>query len=694
VWTTPVARVSDLVEVAGSMRPKTVIIPGGHREDDLLLVESARDHGIVANCLLVGDAERIRCSTERLGIGVADEHIIATQSPKETAARTVELVHQGKADIILKGDISTPILNAAMLKLRVRKTMGLVTMFDAAPDRQRPADVHYRPRGDDRVHLRPARGPDRKRDRCGPRRGRSRAAARGLLSANEKVIPSLKSSVVADRLTKRNWKDAIVYGPLSFDLATDMSSVESKGIPEGGLAHEVAGKADILVCPGIDTANSVYKVIMAMVKYGEASMAGVTVGRAGALRHPVARRSVGDTSRFDRPLLRVFGANAGEARRWCSGGRGQQAPCPAPSWRSTRDRRPPRWPYFVTATACVNTSWPTTPARWRRTTWRAKSSAAATSWRSSCAPGRSGRSTPWSGAADSCSGRRASCPGGTYLVAEPEGDTVRVEQDIVDGVTRHAEMDHASNLGIPMATRFARQLRVPAYAVDPVVVDEFSAEAELSGYAPITRKSTSHALSIRAALHRYASESGRETEEINIVVGHLGGGITIAAVRDGRMVDNSIALLGEGPFTPQRTGTLPLKELIDLCYDGQYTKAGLLAELTKRGGLVSYLGDHRVEQLQEAAEAGDEKVQRVFDAMAYQIAKEVGAMSVAVGIGLEAIVLTGGLVRSKAMLKNIRGRVGSLAPVVVYRESLEMEAMARGVLRVIEGKEEPKKYTL
>ena len=120
----------------------------------------------------------------------------------------------------------------------------------------------------------------------------------------------------------------------------------------------------------------------------------------------------------------------------------------------------------------------------------------------------------------------------------------------------------------------------------------------------------------------------------------------------------------------------------------------LIAELTKRGGLVSYLGDHRVEQLQEAAEAGDEKVRCVLDAMAYQIAKEIGAMSVAVGIGLEAIVLTGGLVRSKAMLKNIRGRVATLAPVVVYRESLEMEAMARGVLRVIDGKEEPKKYTL
>ncbi len=686
-----VERVSDLVGVAGAMPPKTVIIPGGHRREDLLLVESARDHGIVAKCLLVGNAERIRRATDHVGIEVPDKNIIGTESAEETAARTVKLVQQGAADIILKGDISTPILNRAMLKLRVKNTMGLVTMFDAAPIAgDRPMFIT-----DPGVTTECTFGrlidlvenaADVARNVAGLARPRV-----ALLSANEKIIPSLKSTLVADRLAQREWQDMIVYGPLSFDLATDAESVSSKGIPKSGPARAVAGKADVLVCPGIDTANAVYKVIMAMVKHGEASMAGVTVGVQ--VPYVILSRADPLETRLDSiALCCVYSERT----------------------RKRRTGRPvvakPRKTYDVLALNPGSTS--TKMALFRGGECLYEQELADDP---GGLPGQDSEAEVERRCAlvsaflrgkrvkriDAVVGRGGflkrpprKLAGGTYVVAERKGRGISLEQDIVDGVALHAEMDHASNLGIPMAARFAEEFGVPAYAVDPVVVDEFCAEAELSGYAPITRKSTSHALSVRAALHRFADDSGREAKDINIVVGHLGGGITVAAVRGGRMVDNSIALLGEGPFTPQRTGTLPLKELIDLCYDGGYTKDELIVELTKRGGLVSYLGDHRVERLQSAAEAGNRKVRRVLDAMAYQIAKEIGAMSVAVGLGLEAIVLTGGLVRSKYVLRAIRKRVATLAPVIVYRESLEMAAMVQGVLRVLKGEEEPKRYTL
>ena len=197
--------------------------------------------------------------------------------------------------------------------------------------------------------------------------------------------------------------------------------------------------------------------------------------------------------------------------------------------------------------------------------------------------------------------------------------------------------------------------------------------------------------SIRAAARKYADANSRQVEDVNIVVAHLGGGITIAAVKNGKMIDNSIALLGEGPFTPQRAGVLPQKELIDLCYSGAFSRDELVEELTKRGGLRSYLGDDRVENI---LKRGDRKSRNIIDAMIYQIAKQIGAMAVVVGNHLEAIVLTGGMARSETLVKAFRNKASILAPVLVFSESLEMAAMAQGACRVLSGQEKALKYTL
>jgi butyrate kinase len=287
---------------------------------------------------------------------------------------------------------------------------------------------------------------------------------------------------------------------------------------------------------------------------------------------------------------------------------------------------------------------------------------------------------------------RKKLKGGTYNIALLREGRVLVDRYIVDAIRLHPAGVHASNLGIPLAALLAEKYRVEAYTVDPVIVDEFIPEAELSGYAPIRRKSLSHALSIRAAARKAAEIIGRPVEDINLVVAHLGGGISVAAVRQGLMIDNNIALLGEGPFTPQRVGSLPVGELIDLCFSGKFTRDELVEELSKNGGIQSYLGEYRIEIIEKRIKGGDRQAQRVVEAMVYRIVKEIGAMFVCSGCDVEAIVLTGGLVQSSRIRDTLKNRLSKLAPVVVFEETLEMPALASGVVEVLSGREKPLRY--
>lgn len=277
---------------------------------------------------------------------------------------------------------------------------------------------------------------------------------------------------------------------------------------------------------------------------------------------------------------------------------------------------------------------------------------------------------------------------GVYRVVEiRDGKAVRCEE-ICRGVTEDPELDHASNFGIPVAAGVAMTRAIPAFTVDPVVVDDFQDLARFSGYAPIERRSIAHVLSVRAMARQAAAQLGLDFATCRMVAVHLGGGITVAAVRGGRIVDNNNALLGGGPFTPQRAGTLPLRELIELCYSGRFTQAGLQAELSKRGGLVSYLGDDDFIRIEQRIAGGDTHAATVVRAMVYQIAKEIGAMAVATGGPVAAIACSGGLSRSALLINQLRERVEHLAPMVVFPGSLEMAAMAHGAWRVLTGSEQ------
>jgi len=268
---------------------------------------------------------------------------------------------------------------------------------------------------------------------------------------------------------------------------------------------------------------------------------------------------------------------------------------------------------------------------------------------------------------------------GTYLV-----DDVMVEE-----LRQARRGQHASNLGAVLALRFARAAGVNAYIVDPVTVDEWQACARLSGSPLIKRSFIGHALNTKAVARRYARERGRRYEELRLIVAHMGSGITVSAHRGGRMVDsNSIE---EGPFGPDRTGSLPVRELIKLCFSGRMTQPELDRHVFGDGGMFAYLGTRDLVEVERRMDAGDGEAAPVFEAMIYQIGKETGAMAAVLEGKVDAVLLTGGMAHSERLVAKLRGYVEWIAPVAIYPGEDELRALAEGVFRVLDGEEEAKR---
>lgn len=272
---------------------------------------------------------------------------------------------------------------------------------------------------------------------------------------------------------------------------------------------------------------------------------------------------------------------------------------------------------------------------------------------------------------------------GTYRVND------RLLQDIREGTTLQA--DHPSNLGAPLADAIAGPLGKPAYFVDPVCVDEMIDEARLSGHPLLARKSLSHALNIRMVAYKAAETLGRPLGDLNMVVLHLGSGVSVNAIRGGRMIDTNNANDG-GPFSSQRTGSLPMTGLVDLCFGGEYTQGRLSKMFLKEGGLYAYLGTDHVGEALDKAKAGDAKADLVLRAMTYQFVKEGGAMAAALHGLVDCIVVTGGMAHNEWVAERIREGLGFLAPVLVFPGEAELEALVRGVIRVLDGVEREKNY--
>lgn len=268
---------------------------------------------------------------------------------------------------------------------------------------------------------------------------------------------------------------------------------------------------------------------------------------------------------------------------------------------------------------------------------------------------------------------------GTYLV----------DDAILEELRMARRGEHASNLGAVIALRFAQASGVNAYIVDPVTVDEWQDCARLSGSPLIPRWCVGHALNIKAVARRFAQESGQPYADLRLIVVHLGSGITVSAHRDGRMIDNNTP--EEGPFGPDRTGSLPVRSLIKLCLSGDYTERQLDRMVFGEGGLFAYLGTRDLEEVEKRIDAGDAHAAEVYEAMIYQVAKETGAMATVLAGRVDAIVLTGGMAHSERMISRLRGYVEWIAPVTVYPGEDELQALAEGVFRVLDGAEPAKR---
>ena len=266
----------------------------------------------------------------------------------------------------------------------------------------------------------------------------------------------------------------------------------------------------------------------------------------------------------------------------------------------------------------------------------------------------------------------------------------QVNDALVDCLLHYPVFEHASNLGGVMALAFARPLGIPAYIYDAVTSDELLPEARITGFKGVTRTSFCHVLNARATAHKYAEALGRKYEDMNLVVAHLGGGISISAHSRGRIID-SVAD-DAGPFSPDRSGSLNMLYVVDLCYSGKYTKKEMLKKLRGEGGMSALLGTHDCREIERRIQAGDERAALVYKAQALQIAKGVGIMLGCFTELIDAVILTGGLANSKKLTGMVIDYLHNLVKVVVIPGENEMEALALGALRLLTGQEEVHTY--
>ena len=274
-----------------------------------------------------------------------------------------------------------------------------------------------------------------------------------------------------------------------------------------------------------------------------------------------------------------------------------------------------------------------------------------------------------------------------------KGGTYRVNEQMVKDLRKGVMGHHASNLAGIIAFELAGRLGIPSYVVDPVIVDELDELARFSGLPEIQRKAKDHPLNQRAAARRAAARLGGEYPDFNFLVAHLGGGISVGVHKRGSIIDVNNVLDGDGPFSPERAGGLPVGSLIDLCYSGKYTREEMRRKVTGGGGLVAYLGTNDGREVRRRIENGDKYAELVYRAMAYQVSKEIAAGAAVLMGDVDAIVLTGGLAHDNMLVEWISERVSFIAGVMTFPGEFEMSALAEGVLRVLNGVEREKTYT-
>lgn len=273
-----------------------------------------------------------------------------------------------------------------------------------------------------------------------------------------------------------------------------------------------------------------------------------------------------------------------------------------------------------------------------------------------------------------------------------EGGTYAVNEKMFADLRASVGGEHASNLGAFIAKSIADDVNIQSFIVDPVVVDELEPVARISGLKDIERKSKFHALNQKAIARTLAKYLNKKYEDLNLIVVHMGGGISIGAHKNGRVIDVVNAIDGEGPFSPERSGAVPVRYIIDMCFSGEFTHKQMLKKNAGEGGMVSYIGSNNLLEICEKAYSGDAEAKLLIDAMCYQIAKEIGSMATVLCGKVDAIVFTGGVANDKKIVATITDRVQFIASVHVYAGEEEMFALTQGCLAALKDKSIIKEY--
>lgn len=280
------------------------------------------------------------------------------------------------------------------------------------------------------------------------------------------------------------------------------------------------------------------------------------------------------------------------------------------------------------------------------------------------------------------------------LIKPIESGIYEVNERMIHDLRQGILGQHASNLGGLIADDIASSLPdARAFIADPVVVDELQTVARISGHPEIERVSIFHALNHKAVARMYAASKGRKYEELNLIIAHMGGGISVGAHQCGRVVDVNNALNGDGPFSPERSGGLPAGQLAALCFSGRFTKSEMDSMITGKGGMVAYLGTNNFMEISKMAEDGDEKAALICKTASYQVSKEIGAMAAVLCGNVDAIILTGGMAHQETFVEDIKKMTGFIAEVIVYPGEDEMRSLAFNGLLALDGKMEIKVYS-
>lgn len=278
------------------------------------------------------------------------------------------------------------------------------------------------------------------------------------------------------------------------------------------------------------------------------------------------------------------------------------------------------------------------------------------------------------------------------LLRPLSGGTYLVNNLMIKHLKDERVEEHASNLGGVLARNLADKAGCPAYIVDPVIVDELADVARITGLPGLEKRSIFHALNQKASAKKYAAEIGMSYDELNLIVAHLGGGISVGLHHNGQVIDVNNALSGEGPFSPNRSGGLPAFDLIKLCYSGRYTYEEMRKKLLNKGGLLAYLGMTDIREVICRIESGDQEARLIFKAMVYQVAKEIGSLVPILAGKIDAIILTGGIAHSMIFINKLSQMIAYIAPIRVYPGEEELNALAAGANRVLSGEEKAKEY--